>query len=49
MESTNLAIVFGPTLMRPETETMDAIMNMGYQNALVEHLILQAEWIFQGR
>jgi len=47
METANLAIVFGPTLMRAENETMDMVMNMGYQNSLVEHLIIQADWMFQ--
>jgi len=47
METANLAIVFGPTLMRAENESMEMVLNMGYQNSLVEHLILQADWMFQ--
>ena len=47
METANLAIVFGPTLMRAERDSIEMVMNMGYQNSLVEHLIIQAEWMFQ--
>ncbi|TPX35468.1 hypothetical protein SmJEL517_g02050 [Synchytrium microbalum] len=45
----NLAIVFGPTLIRPapEDETMARMMtDMGGQCAVVEALIEQAEWMF---
>jgi len=47
METANLAIVFGPTLMRAEHDSMEMVMNMGYQNSLMEHLIIQADWMFQ--
>jgi len=46
MEPSNLAIVFGPTIMRPKIETIDAVMNTGYQNSIVEQFIVQADWFF---
>jgi hypothetical protein len=50
METSNLAIVFGPTLLRPPGTVEEAnalmFMNMNSQNALVESLIIQHEWIF---
>ena len=46
MLPTNLAIVFGPTLLRPEVETMSSIMNMGAQSNLVENIINAHEWMF---
>ncbi|KAJ8331602.1 hypothetical protein O5D80_000514 [Batrachochytrium dendrobatidis] len=55
MEPSNLAIVFGPTIIRvPSTGNDDMqaayanMMNMSFQNALVEAIIIQAEWIFDG-
>ncbi|KAH9269669.1 hypothetical protein BASA83_008330 [Batrachochytrium salamandrivorans] len=55
MEPSNLAIVFGPTIIRvPSSGTDDMqaayanMMNMSFQNALVEAIIVQTEWIFDG-
>ena len=48
MEPVNLAIVFGPTLMRPREESMDAVMNTGPQNSVIENLIVQCDWFFDG-
>lgn len=40
MESKNLAIVFGPTIVRPEGETMESMVtNMNNQCKIVESLI----------
>lgn len=39
MKASNLGVVFGPTLMRPERETVAAIVNIKYQNIVVEVLI----------
>lgn len=48
MYTNNLAIVFGPTLVRPPPELggIVAMMNMGKHNALVKDLILQYHWLF---
>jgi hypothetical protein len=46
MDSSNLAIVFGPTLMRSRDPTAH-IVNMGFQNAVIESMISQAEWMFE--
>jgi hypothetical protein len=50
MEPSNLAIVFGPSLIRqPETNVADMqaayanMMNMSFQNALIESMIIQTE------
>jgi D-serine dehydratase len=52
MEPSNLAIVFGPSIIRkPESNVPDMqaafadMMNMSFQNALVESMIIQAEVI----
>ena len=39
MQSSNLGVVFGPTLMRSREETMAAIMNLKYQTIVVEMMI----------
>ncbi|KAJ3036997.1 Rho GTPase-activating protein 27 [Rhizophlyctis rosea] len=49
MEPPNLAIVFGPTLVRMPDEGQAAyvnMMNMAFQNGLVEAIIRQTEWVF---
>lgn len=43
MTVANLGVVFGPTLMRPEEETVAAIMDLKFQNIVVEILIEQHE------
>lgn len=39
MNVANLGVVFGPTLMRPQEETVAAIMDLKFQNIVVEILI----------
>lgn len=39
MTVANLGVVFGPTLMRPQEETVAAIMDIKFQNIVVEILI----------
>lgn len=39
MTVANLGVVFGPTLMRPQEETVAAIMDLKFQNIVVEILI----------
>ncbi|XP_060913148.1 rho GTPase-activating protein 10 isoform X1 [Labrus mixtus] len=46
MTVANLGVVFGPTLMRPQEETVAAIMDLKFQNIVVEILIEQNEKIF---
>ncbi|XP_030596531.1 rho GTPase-activating protein 10 isoform X1 [Archocentrus centrarchus] len=46
MTVANLGVVFGPTLMRPEEETVAAIMDLKFQNIVVEILIEHNEKIF---
>ncbi|KAL1501846.1 hypothetical protein ABEB36_007096 [Hypothenemus hampei] len=47
MEAKNLAIVFGPTIVRPESESMESMVtNMNNQCKIVETLIANAEWFF---
>uniref|UniRef100_A0A8C9TAM3 Rho GTPase activating protein 10 n=1 Tax=Scleropages formosus TaxID=113540 RepID=A0A8C9TAM3_SCLFO len=46
MTVANLGVVFGPTLMRPQEETVAAIMELKFQNVVVEILIEQHEKVF---
>ncbi|VEN48332.1 unnamed protein product [Callosobruchus maculatus] len=47
MEAKNLAIVFGPTIVRPEGENMETMVNhMTNQCKIVESLLTHAEWFF---
>ncbi|KAK7929385.1 hypothetical protein WMY93_005780 [Mugilogobius chulae] len=45
MTVANLGVVFGPTLMRPQEETVAAIMDLKFQNIVVEILIEHHEKI----
>ncbi|XP_072296628.1 rho GTPase-activating protein 12-like isoform X1 [Eucyclogobius newberryi] len=42
----SVAIVFGPTLLRPETETWNMAVHMVYQNQIVELILLECDAIF---
>ncbi|XP_058493369.1 rho GTPase-activating protein 12b isoform X3 [Solea solea] len=46
MTTQSVAIVFGPTLLRPETETGNIAVHMVYQNQIVEVILLEYESIF---
>lgn len=39
MTVANLGVVFGPTLMRPQEESVAALMDLKFQNIVVEILI----------
>uniref|UniRef100_A0A3B1KAQ9 Rho GTPase-activating protein 26 n=1 Tax=Astyanax mexicanus TaxID=7994 RepID=A0A3B1KAQ9_ASTMX len=47
MTVANLGVVFGPTLLRPQEETVAAIMDIKFQNIVVEILIENHDTIFK--
>uniref|UniRef100_A0AAR2KTB8 Rho GTPase-activating protein 26 n=1 Tax=Pygocentrus nattereri TaxID=42514 RepID=A0AAR2KTB8_PYGNA len=47
MTVANLGVVFGPTLLRPQEETVAAIMDIKFQNIVVEILIENHDMIFK--
>ncbi|KAK1796422.1 hypothetical protein P4O66_009480, partial [Electrophorus voltai] len=46
MTTQNIGIVFGPTLMRPESDCGNIAINMVYQNQAVELILTECEQIF---
>ncbi|XP_053540827.1 rho GTPase-activating protein 12b isoform X10 [Ictalurus punctatus] len=46
MTTQSVAIVFGPTLLRPETETGNMAVHMVYQNQIVELILLEYDNLF---
>ncbi|XP_056277314.1 rho GTPase-activating protein 12-like isoform X2 [Pseudoliparis swirei] len=46
MTTQSVAIVFGPTLLRPETETWNIAVHMVYQNQIVELILLEYDNVF---
>ncbi|XP_005994728.1 rho GTPase-activating protein 12b isoform X2 [Latimeria chalumnae] len=46
MTTQSVAIVFGPTLLRPEKETGNIAVHMVYQNQIVELILLEYDSIF---
>ncbi|KAI4871314.1 hypothetical protein NFI96_028275 [Prochilodus magdalenae] len=46
MTTQSVAIVFGPTLLRPEVETLNMAVHMVYQNQIVELVLIEYETIF---
>ncbi|KAL0983799.1 hypothetical protein UPYG_G00132940 [Umbra pygmaea] len=46
MSVQNVAIVFGPTLLRPEMESANIAMHMVFQNQIVELVLNKYEYIF---
>ncbi|MGH0124190.1 UNVERIFIED_CONTAM: hypothetical protein FKN15_054113, partial [Acipenser sinensis] len=47
MSVQSVAIVFGPTLLKPESETGNIAMHMVFQNQIVECILNDYEHIFQ--
>lgn len=45
----NLSVCFGPTLLRPEEETVASIMDLKFYNVVVEILIENYETIFKSK
>ncbi|XP_069066265.1 oligophrenin-1 [Pleurodeles waltl] len=48
MSPSNMAVIFGPTLLRAQEDTVAAMMNIKFQNIVVEILIEQCTKIFSG-
>lgn len=48
MTTGNLAVCFGPTLLRPEEETVASIMDIKFHNIVVEILIENCQRIGSG-
>ncbi|XP_075982136.1 GTPase regulator associated with FAK isoform X2 [Anticarsia gemmatalis] len=48
MSSSNLAVCFGPTLLRPERETVASILELKFYNVLVETLLEHYAEVFEG-
>ncbi|CAL9687255.1 unnamed protein product [Knipowitschia caucasica] len=46
MTTQSVAIVFGPTLLRPETESGNMAVHMVYQNQIVELILLEYDSVF---
>ncbi|EDV21516.1 uncharacterized protein TRIADDRAFT_60059 [Trichoplax adhaerens] len=47
MYASNLGVVFGPTLMRPEEESMAAIVDIKYQGVCVEIMVSSFDKVFK--
>ncbi|XP_073497017.1 oligophrenin-1 isoform X2 [Phyllobates terribilis] len=48
MSPSNMGVIFGPTLMRAQEDTVAAMMNIKFQNIVVELLIEHCNKIFSG-
>lgn len=48
MKASNIGVVWGPTLMRPERESVATIVDIKYQNIVVEEMIERMTMIFAG-
>ncbi|XP_054852240.1 oligophrenin-1 [Eublepharis macularius] len=48
MSPSNMAVIFGPTLMRAQEDTVAAMMNIKFQNIVVEILIEHFDKIYSG-
>lgn len=46
MSVQSVAIVFGPTLLRPETESADMTIHMVFQSQIVELILKEFQTIF---
>ena len=43
MKASNIGVVFGPLLMRPERESVATILDIKYQSIIVELMVEQME------
>lgn len=49
MTPVNLGVCFGPSLLRPEVETVSSIYDIKFRNAIVELIIIHYEKMFQNK
>lgn len=49
MTPVNLGVCFGPSLLRPEVETVSSIYDIKFRNAIVELLVTHYEKMFQSK
>jgi hypothetical protein len=47
MTPVNLGVCFGPSLLRPEVETVSSIYDIKFRNAIVELIIIHHEKMFK--
>ncbi len=47
MTPVNLGVCFGPSLLRPEFETVSSIYDIKFRNAIVELIIIHYEKMFK--
>ena len=47
MTPVNLGVCFGPSLLRPEFETVSSIYDIKFRNAIVELIIIHYDKMFQ--
>jgi hypothetical protein len=49
MTPVNLGVCFGPSLLRPEVETISSIYDIKFRNAIVELIIIHYEKMFKAK
>ena len=49
MTPVNLGVCFGPSLLRPEVETVSSIYDIKFRNAIVELIIIHYEKMFKNK
>ena len=49
MTPVNLGVCFGPSLLRPEVETVSSIYDIKFRNAIVELIIIHYEKMFKAK
>ena len=49
MTPVNLGVCFGPSLLRPEVETVSSIYDIKFRNAIVELIIIHCEKMFKAK
>lgn len=49
MTPVNLGVCFGPSLLRPEVETVSSIYDIKFRNAIVELMITHCDKMFKSK